>query len=840
MKTRIFSLILACIMLLSVVPALFLVAGAEGEAEVAFTSSFYEEAQAGKITYDAEAQTVAYGGAWQAAILAPGNYAPIILDRMNPRMEGDDAEGYWAITPTANEGINANGWSQWWWGSLPGAGLMNLETYTIGFSNPQGISTYVYTVTEEGEFDISMEIDNFVAPVDENNQFFMSIMVNEKMVWPSYGGTYRYAITPDSSGNVAQTIFQGDGNWYKVTPETTIETLNEALSSLSARVKEGDRIEVCYRLAPYTTYVHAEATAMPKITGTVATGERAIQYLAICENGEVLSTSKIEGGAVVLPEYTGTQLFRGWDVNGDGVADIRAGATLDATTFDADIIYANAVTVGTTKWADHIPTLDANNMPIFTGNWQTGVFDTSTGTFALFGAEADAYRIITTSGSVWGGAGGGLYVDNGKIAFSGCTAEDSFMNEINYTAEYSGNVQFDLDKLVLRREGAKAEDYISFNFAVYVNDEKVWPADADMFNITSPNMYSDATCDYDGLADIKAGGFPLSMTLEKGDVVSLRTQLGNANNWMAYIHPTVTYQTLNETPLAVSADVTIGTDLGLNFYVEIVAPREGVQAGLEYWTNKPSSAQILRGGTPLEGIYDETTGFYKFTYGDLSAKEMTKLIYVRPYSYVGEEDIIYGDIVPFSIQMYADKAFGRSAKLDKVLATMLTYGGNAQSNFGYGMQNMANANVPADLRPGIFNGLLNDVYAQGEGENPITGASLLLDNQLGFKFTIGNIEGAEKYVLEFADNPEFTDAVTVDMVTTKEGLEQKASVFVNLSELDKTYYVRVVVDEVPGATLTYSMESYVARISNTDCSEGMYQVLISLVQFSRAIEEYLA
>lgn len=832
MKKRIFSMLLACVMLLSAVPALFLVAGA-AEGKVVFTSSFWEEAQAGKITYDQAKETVTYGGNWQAAILGTGSYEPIILNRMNP-LKNEQDTGLWAVTKLANKGMNSNGWSQWGWGSFPGSGLLNLETYTIGLSNAQGISLYMYTVTEQGGFDVSIEIEKFAAPANENKEFFMCVMVNEKMVWPTCGGTYEY-----NTSGTASAIFEGDENWYKVTVDTTQEMLNEALSTLTTRVKTGDRIEVCYRLAPYTKYERPEVTAMPKIKGVAAVGLPKQQYLAVCDYRDVLSVTKIEGGEVVLPAYTGTELFRGWDINGDGVVDGRAGETLDVSRYDTNLICAVAVTAGSSKWLSHIPALDSECMPIFTGSWQTGVYDIAAGTFSPFSAEADINGIIPAGASTWSKKGGGFYTTTGKFAYSGCAAGEGYMGEINYTAEQSGNILFDLEQLILRREGAKVTDYISFNFAVYVNGEKVWPVEGDMFNISSPNVIADKSYDYDALADIRAGGFPISLDVQKGDVISLRTQQGNATSTMAYIHPTVTYVVSSEKPVAVSADVTIGTDLGLNFYVEVVAGREGAVAGLEYWTSEPSAEMLKNGGTKLEGTYQQASGLYKFTYGGLTAKEMSKLVYVRPYSYVGE-DVIYGEVIPFSIQMYAEKAFGRSGKLDKLLVAMLTYGANAQSAFGYNMTNLPNANIPELLLLDIFNGELNNVYAQGEGENPITGVSLLLNNQLGFKFTIRNIEGAEKYVLEFADNPEFTDAVKVDMVSTQEGEEQKASVFLNFAELDKTYYARVTVDDVAGAMLTYSMESYVCRIGNTNCTDSMYYTLMSLAQFSRAIEEYLA
>ncbi len=832
MKKRILSLLLACVMVLTLLPALLLSAGAE-EGEVVFTSSFWEEAQAGKITYDLEAERVSYTGAWKATILDE-KYAPSVLEYINPRVKGEDSEGLWALAVNGHGEITQYGYSQWWWGSLPGSGAMNLETYTMGFSNPQGITNYLYTVKEEGEFDIAVEIDNYAAPVDEHHEYFMCVMVNEQMVWPKYGGSYQY------SNISAWSAFEGDVNWYLVTPDTTQEALNEALSSMRARVTKNDRVEICYRWSyKGDSTVHAEATAMPKITGKVAVGPEQ-KYLAIRENGVVIDVIAADGQIAVLPVYQGDGVFRGWDMDGDGVGDAQAGATVSLAAFDADVVFADAVTIGVSKFFESIPTLDAENNPVFRNNWQVGVYDSSIGAFVPFASPADSYGIITTGPNVWSKQGGGLYTHTGMIAFSACTESDPYMNEINYTAPYSGSLLFDLEKLTCRRQQAPAADYIAYNFAVYKNGEKIWPADADMFRVKSPDVYTEGTCDYEALDIVRAAGFPLDLTVEKGDVISFRTQQANANNWMAHIHPTVVYETLEETPVAVSADIDIGTDLDLNFYVEIIASREGAVAGLEYWTVKPSDAMLMNGGTILEGSYDETRNLYKFTYEGLTAKQMANVIYVRPFSYVDDVDqAVYGDVVPFSIQMYADRAFGRSAKLDKVLAALLTYGANVQSEFAYNVGNMANANLDPMLYPGSLDSVLNDVYAQGEGENPITGASLLLNNQLAFKFVTDEVEGATAYVLEFSEDPTFATSQKVDMQPTKEPGQQKAAVSLDLADLDKTYYVRAVIDNVPGATLTYSLESYVSRVSMT-CGEGMYHTLNALVHVSRALEAYLA
>jgi hypothetical protein len=428
----------------------------------------------------------------------------------------------------------------------------------------------------------------------------------------------------------------------------------------------------------------------------------------------------------------------------------------------------------------------------------------------------------------------------GQIALSGCTAEGDFLGEINYTASYNGTIEFGLDQMILEREGGSGEDYIAYDFAVFKNGEKIWPVDEEWFHVSSPEKCATGAGTYDALADFYANGFPLSIEVEKEDVISLRTQQSNSITWMLHPKPTVNYTELAETPMAAKADITISEDLGFNFYVCVVNAREDVEVGLEYWTAKPSELLLQKGGTPLEGAFDEASGFYKFTYDGITAKKMADSIYVRPYSYVGE-DVIYGGLAEFSVQKYAETAFGQSEELDKLLGALLTYGAQTQVLFNYrsDTDRLANKNVPDALRPGTFTGNLNNVYAQGEGENPITGASLLLNNRLGLKFVVDDVEGAASYVLEYATTEDFADAKTVEMVATKTEPQHKASFDISFAELGQTFYVRAVIDGEAGATLTYSFETYFDRVQY-ECDFGLYYALSALATFDRALADYLA
>ncbi|MBQ8351492.1 MAG: dockerin type I repeat-containing protein [Clostridia bacterium] len=201
-----------------------------------------------------------------------------------------------------------------------------------------------------------------------------------------------------------------------------------------------------------------------------------------------------------------------------------------------------------TAFLSNLPTYDSESETVTSnGGWQVGNYDTATGAFTPF-SVMDEYGIISTTGAVWG-AGGGLYVTNhtGKIAISACQPTDTLTNEIRYTAEHTGRAVLNYDQILCLREGAVAEDYIAYEFSIYINGTKVWPSDADWYVYQSETTYTEADVSMDALAAVRQGGFPIAVTLAAGDVISFRTRQHNTNTWMIYENPTVTYTLIEHT-----------------------------------------------------------------------------------------------------------------------------------------------------------------------------------------------------------------------------------------------------------------------------------------------------
>ena len=60
----------------------------------------------------------------------------------------------------------------------------------------------------------------------------------------------------------------------------------------------------------------------------------------------------------------------------------------------------------------------------------------------------------------------------------------------------------------------------------------------------------------------------------------------------------------------------------------------------------------------------------------------------------------------------------------------------------------------------------------------------------------------------------------------------KGIYYITNAEMAKTLYIRVVIDGTAGATLTYSVESYLNRISSTS-DDSFYFLIASMVNLGR-------
>ncbi len=667
------------------------------------------------------------------------------------------------------------------------------------------VSGMQYTV--EKDCTVTFALDSFLE-TNATQTHGLALLVDGEMVWPVAGGS-----------------LTNGANYFSVGKLTTVDQINTSLLSVNGMSLEaGQTVTFCVRgngdscqITPVLTeYVAGQTTLVRVDTYGPNNGTEIVH----------------PGDSYTIPLYEGELIFLGWDANGDGVADYEDGATFVIP--NQATVMLEALVVEPSRFAENMPRWNTQTgQTVFADNWTIGRYNTKTGAYDLFTDGNGEHIWASGAGDMWGETGGGFYLNTGKIAFSACTAEETYVNQIQHTVAYNGTVDLDFTKLIARREvnAGDVVNYIAYNLAIYKNGVKIWPADSDWFVYQSPEKYTAAAADIDILATVREeGGLPFSVDVNMGDTIEFRIQQGNNESWMFYSEPCVTYKTLDETPVVASTSVTVGqSDLGLNAFVQLIAARENSVAGLLYWTEAQTEYDPATGTDMGTGTVEDTVT--KFTYRGLSAKQMGDILYVMPYATVAGEDPIYGAVTEISVRQYVENARGKvDAETDAFLVALLNYGAEAQKYFNYNRDNLANDFFTDDEKTITVSDLATSVYAQSGEINMIKTVSLICDNRLGFKFMIDAVEGATEYVLEYADNADFTDSTTIDMTATESGTEYKGIVYINNSEILDTIYVRAVVDGEAGATLTYSVGTYVNRMQD-NAGDALFYLMHAILTF---------
>lgn len=490
---------------------------------------------------------------------------------------------------------------------------------------------------------------------------------------------------------------------------------------------------------------------------------------------------------------------------------------------------------------DNLPTADYEKDEVtFKNGWEVGYFDIAKDLFAPFSHVADArYKIIGAEGVsyIWTN-GGGMYKDGCMGLQRDAAATKPYT--IRYTAQASGELEYTIDLFNFWWSGGTERDVNTFDLALYHNGVKIWPADANWFRYEDEtNREVTAHSVLDGfLAAVT--DFPMSISVNAGDKIDLR--IGCVDHNMLQMGPAVKYTALLDAPEVEGLEIDFDKDMDcyIGVYLDRENSREGAKVGANYWLSDADNFD-LDSATPLTLV--STDGDYSvFSYDGFTIKQMTDKIWVQAYTTVdGSDKIHYANVTEMSIAAAMEEAYNDETDEDvkEILRAFVNLGANAQYAFGYNDSDLANAFLDAALQSPSEN-FGNDVWAQnanGTTGVKITLASLVLDNQIGMKFVAPKVAGVSEYKLQVSKNADFSDAVTVDMTATEDDLGYRGVYYVNFNEMSDTFYIRVASGSAYGDTLTYSVESYVSRISMEPIRDDEYLLAAAIYDFIAAIAE---
>ncbi|MBQ8350569.1 MAG: hypothetical protein IJY20_00805 [Clostridia bacterium] len=213
------------------------------------------------------------------------------------------------------------------------------------------------------------------------------------------------------------------------------------------------------------------------------------------DGGVFATLSGQRGDMVKLPAFTGTpdgKTFVGWDMTGDGKADHNDGATviIPSRALELVPVFEEKVVIEEQPFvAGKVPF--AGNEPVVSGGtvtwragWQVGFYNGNT--FTPYKAQSGGINLH--NGDAWGGQGG-MY--NAGSSYKIAMTKAPNYSTILYTMPFTGTVELGYDKLVSRRETNPSDvaATVALDVAIYVNNVKVWPTDAEWYHYEGTTVY---------------------------------------------------------------------------------------------------------------------------------------------------------------------------------------------------------------------------------------------------------------------------------------------------------------------------------------------------------------
>lgn len=238
-----------------------------------------------------------------------------------------------------------------------------------------------------------------------------------------------------------------------------------------------------------------------------------------------------------------------------------------------------------------------------------------------------------------------------------------------------------------------------------------------------------------------------------------------------------------------------------------------------------------------DGTLDAASGEYRYTYTGIAAKEMTDLIYARPYIKT-ENGYTYGELRVTSVAnyamtlrtTYAGKTTDTAEATYALACAMMNYGAAAQQYFTYKNDTPANSGLPEDEKA-VPTGTYTDNRAiLGTSTLPnyaFYAASMILGDLPAIRLYITTATGKtmEGVQIEASLSADFSTLLPLSAPVWS---ETNHAYYVTLEGIPPTrmrtpYYFRITTGQESSQTLVYSAEAYAAR-----CQKNNYASLATI------------
>lgn len=782
MKKRILSLLMAVCLVVVAIPAFLLPVVAE-EANGTLTTRM-EDGGENYPEYESGKRFIGYKGGW--------TFGYLNTERAYSEFRHFNGE-YDSITPAG---------SLWDFGGVYiGNKGFHYQFALRAFENGGYSTVAAYKSFYQGNVDLAFEnLVSGYAGSGANPQIslYIAVFIDGEMIWPVRGGQY---YKEDEAGDFAE-----NQDWYHITKEEDISNLLEAMAgnteSIAAEkleamhldnlrnvpVMRGDQIQFAFTIAPADADVTRNNIVQPTLSVTFREGYKRVP--------DTLRSSFDPRN----PDWPASRIGRGIGTNNQDGKEWSLGSVAN---LDDQLTYAPFLhhykSAGDAWVGDY-------ELPAEDGENPTPNYTERGGIIIRSGLGRNGYFMLPNDGT-------------NRLTY------DTFL-AYNCQSLVTGKAAFSLNNLaLLDKEGGALVAGQTAEFHVLQN--------GDVKLKVTLAAKADGTAEITSLVD--ASGVAVEspvLNVVKNDNVTLMLARADADVWYVGAFPHVLYSDITSfTSVAdldmsiEDAEVTVGHGFGLKLGVYGKSQiYNATEVGYFVWPAGTAEADQTEANARKVSASDNGDFAYIAEFNDFIISEIADTFTVQAYAKVGEETY-YSEKITRSMADWVMLEYNNpktDAHQKAVCAALLNYGAAAQKYFNHNVDHLANAGLPEEAK--TVDSTIQ-YFAKLDAVNKpatmchseIRGFSLILGNTIGIRVYVNvdgrdaNANGETKIQIQVADS--------TSNLKTFEDLDGRNSFVISdigLNEMSTVYYMRVnarpVRQPVYGYTLTYSVESYVARM----------------------------
>lgn len=233
----------------------------------------------------------------------------------------------------------------------------------------------------------------------------------------------------------------------------------------------------------------------------------------------------------------------------------------------------------------------------------------------------------------------------------------------------------------------------------------------------------------------------------------------------------------------IGTNMTLGGELSVNFYVPVVNCTDGIYAKIV--KSYADGRQDVTLEIPYEQWKLHNSSLKRFSFSGVAAKEMSDSFEITIYDAEGNaiSNTLTTSIRDYAMDVLSRETTGMKSRI--LMVDMLNYGAAAQTKFGYGTSDLANAWLTDEQKELATDSVS---YSDVNIEHQVP-SSLLLEDKIALNLYFADVTDTMRAVVEFTDS--YGNKKTVNIPSSEFGTNGSYK-FVTVDELAVADYQSVI------------------------------------------------